>query len=353
MDIETPPETWITALTEQGARLALQIKKHLEGSRCFLPERLDYMDASAEYFKKFQEIAEKAFSNKKNLVCVMAAGIVVRTIAPLMQGKDVDPAVVVMDEKGKFVISLLSGHLGGANELAVRVAAITGGTPVITTATDVNDLPAIDLWAKKRGLAIENLSAIREINLAFLEKRVVGLIDLDGRFAPELKILKGARINEVNIDRVYQWKGPGIYIGCETLTPGAGWLILRPRSLVLGIGCNRGTTALEILEFIHGTMKAHHLSPKCIGLMATIDAKKDETGLIRAANELGVEIKWFTVEELRKITVPNPSETVIHHMGTPSVCEAAAIKAAGSGKLLLPKKKSPNVTLAVAKASYM
>ena len=126
-----------------------------------------------------------------NLVCVMAAGIVVRGIAPYLKGKDTDPAVVVVDEAGQFAVSLLSGHLGGANDLARRVAKLLGGTPVITTATDVQGLPALDVLAVEHGLIIENLAGVRPIHMALLEGRPVRLVDPEGFLSGELSRLSG------------------------------------------------------------------------------------------------------------------------------------------------------------------
>ncbi len=147
----------ILALTPQGAALARRLSRELPGaSPCLPPAQAGEPGDSP--FSRLSEVFREAFAQGENLVCVMAAGIVVRGIAPYLQGKDTDPAVVVVDEAGQFAVSLLSGHLGGANELARRVAKLLGGTPVITTATDVQGLPALDSLAVEHGLIIENLA---------------------------------------------------------------------------------------------------------------------------------------------------------------------------------------------------
>ena len=142
-------------------------------------------------FSRPADAFREAFAKGHNLVCIMAAGIVVRSIAPSLKGKDTDPAVVVVDEAGRFAVSLLSGHLGGANELARRVATVLGGTAVITTATDVHGLPALDLLAVAEGLTIENLAGVRLIHMALLEGRTVRLVDSQGCFIRRIIGLSG------------------------------------------------------------------------------------------------------------------------------------------------------------------
>ena len=153
-------------------------------------------------FHKLAQAFQEAFAGNDNLVCIMAAGIVVRGIAPYLQGKDTDPAVVVVDEAGQFAVSLLSGHLGGANDLARRVAKLLGGTPVITTATDVQGLPALDVLAVEHGLIIENLAGVRPIHMALLEGRPVRLVDPEG-------FLSGAIIRLSGVIQVRPRPGPG------------------------------------------------------------------------------------------------------------------------------------------------
>jgi len=305
----------------------------------------------ATAFSSLKKVFQQSFQNRCNLVCIMAAGIVVRSIAPFLQGKDQDPAVVVVDEGGRFAISLLSGHLGGANELAREVAAIIGGTPVITTATDVQGLPAFDVLAPKLGLRIENLSGVRLIHMALLAGEPIQLVDKDGWLSEALAGYdNGLFIEEEDLETALTRSNPTVYVGERERSWPERWLRLRPRSLVLGMGCNKGTETAEILELIRRTFEQEGLSLSSIQALATIAAKKEEPGLLEAAQRLGVELLWFTAEELQEIDVPNPSAVVARHMGVSSVCEAAALRAARTGQLLIPKCKTANVTLAVARA---
>ena len=200
-------------------------------------------------FHKLAQAFQEAFAANDNLVCVMAAGIVVRGIAPYLKGKDTDPAVVVVDEAGQFAVSLLSGHLGGANDLARRVAQLLGGTPVITTATDVQGLPALDVLAAEHGLIIENLAGVRPIHMALLAGRPVRLVDPEGFLSGALSAYPELFRLDPDLDRALTGPGPTVYAGFRERDWPPDWLKLRPRNLVAGMGCHRGTPAEEFVEF--------------------------------------------------------------------------------------------------------
>jgi cobalt-precorrin 5A hydrolase len=340
----------VLALTPQGAILAREICRGLAGARCWLPRGQAGGDPGIKAFDHLAPVFQEAFQRREDLVCVMAAGIVVRSIAPYLQGKDTDPAVVLVDEAGKFAISLLSGHLGGANDLARRVAQILNGTPVITTATDVRGLPALDSLAAQRGLIIENLDAVRQVHMALLSGRPVRLVDPDGYLTDLLKETPGLFIGENDLDAALTGDAPGVYAGFRERAWPPGWLILRPPNLVAGMGCHKGTPAQEILDFLQRIFRQERLSLASLKALATIEAKKEEPGLRQAAVKLGVEFIWFTKEELQEITVPHPSAQVARHLGVLSVSEAAAMKAGGA-ELVLAKVKDANATLAVARAA--
>ena len=302
----------------------------------------------AQSFGSFSSLLTEAFEAKHPLICIMATGIVVRRLAPLLQGKDVDPAVVVVDEGGRFAISLLSGHLGGANKLAHTVGKLIGATPVITTATDVQGLPALDVLGPRLGLHLENLQAVKEVHMALLRSQKVILVDPENVLQEILS--DNRKLFELipeTLDSM-QKPGPAVYVGNREYSWPEGWLRLRPKNLMVGVGCNKGTPAEEILELLDSTFKQYQLSLQSLHTLATIAAKKDEPGLKSVVERLGVNFTWYTKEELQQIQVPNPSEKVERHMGVASVCEAAALKAARAKELLVPKQKTANVTLAIA-----
>jgi cobalt-precorrin 5A hydrolase len=340
----------IVALTPQAAALARELSRSLPGSRCWLPGDLAAGDPQVSVFDRVFTVLREAFQEGENLVCFMAAGIVVRGIAPHLRGKQIDPAVVVVDEAGKFAISLLSGHLGGANELAKQVAQILNATPVITTASDVQGLPALDLAAARAGLAIDNPAAVAQVQMALLSGLNLRLVDPDGYLADLPGDYPKMFICEKNLDKALARGWPGIYVGFRERAWPRHWLVLRPRNLVIGMGCHQGTPATEILEFIKDTFKKERLSLASLKALATVEAKKDEPGLQMAAASLGVEFIWFSKEALQPVQVPHPSPQVERLMGVASVSEAAALKA-GGGDLLLPKQKGANATLAVARVA--
>ena len=341
------PTIRVAALTPGGAALARRLARELPGAQVFLPHHLAVPPEEVP-FARIAEVVAAAFAQREPLVCIMAAGIVVRSIGPHLQGKDQDPPVVVVDEAGQFAISLVSGHLGGANDLARQVAAITSGAPVITTATDVAGLPAFDVLAGRLGLIIENIAAVREVHAALLQGRTVQVVDPEDVLNESLAAYPDLFHCEGEMDKALAGAGPTVYVGCQERSWPAHWLILRPRRLVAGLGCHAGTPAGEILALITETFQEEGLSLKCLKSMATIEARKDEPGLIGAARQLGVEFLWFSRKDLEGITVPHPSPHAAQHLGVASVSEAAALKGAG-GELVVGKRKGKNATLAVAR----
>ncbi len=321
--------TRVVALTPRGGALARNLCQELPQAGCWLPRTLAAGDSKVQTFDRVATVFQEAFQQGENLVCIMAAGIVVRGIAPHLTGKDKDPAVVVVDEAGRFAISLLSGHLGGANELARQVAQILKATPVITTASDVQGVPALDLAADRVGLAIEDLSAVSQVQMALLSGLKLRLVDPDGYLAHVTAEYPEWFVHENHLDTALSGGWPGVYVGFRERAWPKQWLVLRPRNLVAGMGCHKGTPAAEILSFIKNTFKKERLSLASLKALATIEVKKAEPGLKEAAARLGVEFIWFTKEELQDVKVPNPSQHLVRLVGVVSVSEAAALKAGG------------------------
>ncbi len=340
----------ILALTPKGAAVARRLVQGLPEARCYLPRTLTGEAADDLAFDRLTEAFRGAFEEGENLVCIMAAGIVVRGIAPYLKNKAADPGVVVVDEAGRFAVSLLSGHLGGANDLARRVAAVLGGTAVITTATDVQGLPALDVWALAQGLTIENLPEVRAVQMALLRGQPVRVADPQGFLDDLVSAYPELFTSESDLDQALAESGPAVYAGFRERPWPPEWLRLRPRNLVAGMGCHKGTPASELLDFIKLTFRQEELSLLSLKALATIEAKKAEPGLQQAARSLGVEFLWFTAADLEAVAVPNPSPRVARHLGVMSVSEAAALKAGGV-ELIVPKRKGANATLAVARVT--
>jgi cobalt-precorrin 5A hydrolase len=336
----------VWAITPQGVSLAERIAAELPKVKLFVTEKLETQARAAVRFDALPEAVARHFRTCAGHVFIMATGIVVRVIAPHILKKTEDPAVVVVDDRGRYAISLLSGHLGGANDLARRVAAAVGAQAVITTATDVNEVPAIDMLAKRQNLCIENPQAIKTVNMALLIGEPIEVHDpfgvLADRIPNAVPLMPGSGAHSARV-----------YVDDRTQGTPAVALVLRPRSLVAGIGCNRDTDAGEIRELLLGTLRESGLARESLKALASIDLKANEPGLIALAEELAVPVEFFGRDEIGRVEddVLNPSAAVEKHIGVKSVCEAAAILASRGGALIVPKRMTRNATVAIARVS--
>jgi cobalt-precorrin 5A hydrolase len=335
----------VWAITPNGAALADRLAAAFPNAAVFGSARLERLPKSAVRFGSLKEAVAVHYRRYGGHVFIMATGIVVRTLTGLLVHKTEDPAVVVVDDRGTFAVSLISGHIGGANRLAEQVAAVIGAQPVVTTATDVNGAAAIDLLAAEMGLTIENPSAIKTVNMALLTGSPVAVHDPLGLLAgcfPAAAAGGGA--------------GAAARVWVDDRSEGAppDALVLRPSSLVAGIGCNRNTEAAEIRELLFGTLEAAGLAVACLNCLASVDLKLDEPGLAALARELGLPLQFFSREAIGAVEdeVPTPSIAVANHIGVKSVCEAAAILASRGGSLIVPKRSSRNATVAVARINF-
>ncbi|MBI5642123.1 MAG: cobalt-precorrin 5A hydrolase [Deltaproteobacteria bacterium] len=338
-------------VTEAGYLLAKRLERGYEWVRAYSPGELKGGG--------LKRLAAKAFKEKSAILFISASGIAVRTIAPLIKGKDKDPAVMVMDEKGRFVVSLLSGHLGGANALTKKMAAFFKSTPVITTATDINNLPCVEEIAKRLSCAVEDHKKIKAINSAILKGAAVTVIDRNkDRLAAARK--RYARIKNFRFSLKFPAKpsdGAFIFISSvleevpENLKDNT--ITLRPGELVVGIGCRSGVSVKEVGEAVNEALRSAMLSPLSIKKIATIDIKKDEKGLVGFAKKIGAGLGFFSADELCKIKFPSKkSKFVLKTTGAGGVSEPAALISAGVRKVCLKKKKLGRVTVAAAREPF-
>jgi cobalt-precorrin 5A hydrolase len=342
----------VIAITRNGVNLALQIQAGLPGSVCYVPSKYRFAVAlGAMGFERLRAVVPIIWSQYRSLIFIMATGIVIRQIAFLLKHKAQDPAVLVLDERGQHVISLVSGHLGGANRLAETVARITRGRAIITTASDVQNRPAIDLIAQELGLEIENYEMLSSVAHSLLEDEPVWVYDPQRRLELHLESRSNTvRLDEKEMAPGLDREGVGIWVS-EYLTPeGLQCLILRPRNLVVGVGCNRNTAADEILDFLRSEFRREGLAVSSIRNLATVDIKSDEKGILEAGRLLGRPVLFYSRPDIQKMAVPNPSNAVLAHIGVESVCEATALLSSRSSELIVPKQKNANVTMAVARA---
>ncbi|MFB6637738.1 precorrin-3B C(17)-methyltransferase [Streptomyces chartreusis] len=264
------------------------------------------------------DAVRRAFAECEQLVCFLATGAVVRLIAPLLGDKTADPGVVCVDEGGRFAVSLVGGHGGGANELAREVGELLGAEPVVTTATDAVGVPGLDTL----GLPVEG--DVAGVSRALLDGEPVALRAEVAWPLPPLRAgAEGSYTIRVT-DRLVE--------------PGEREVVLRPPSLVVGVGASRGAPADEVLGLVESALRDAGLSPASLAELATVDAKADEPGIRETAERLGVPLVTHSADELAVVEVPNPSDAPLAAVGTASVAEAAAL--VGGGELLVPKRKS-------------
>ncbi len=344
----------VWAVTPRGADLACRIAASFPDAEVYLSATLKIQGVSGIFFDRLSERLSAVFTAYTGHVFVMATGIVVRAVAPLIQQKTLDPAVVVVDETGRHAISLLSGHIGGANLLTRKVAQTVGADPVITTATDVNRLPAVDVLAAEADLVIENPQAVKAVHMALLCGEKITCHDPFGLICRHFRTWIESDSGTENPKGETGINPPGIYVSDVQAALAPDILVLRPKSLVAGIGCNRNTPMAEIKACLERVMERFNCAPRSLGALATIRIKDDEVGLLALAQALKVPLIFFDKTELDRVEgITDPSSTVEKYVGVKSVCEAAAILGAGQGKLIVSKQKTRNVTVAIARRSSM
>lgn len=320
----------ILFLTDGGGITANKLKNKLKAD---VFGKNDFNDGLYKF-------TEEIFHKYDGFIFVMAVGIVVRSIAPLIKNKNIDPAVVVMDEKGMFAISLLSGHIGGANELASQVAVITGGTPVITTSTDINNVIAFDIFANENNCYIENISNLKYISSDIVNGKKVGLF-LDYKCnenLPDYLSLNKSENNNVIISNK-----------SKIINTGDGnYLLLRPRNIVIGIGCKKNTLKSDIEFAINDLLLKSNISIKSVLGMASIDLKKNEKGIIEYCDSNSIRFVTLSSEILSKVEHEfSVSSFVKKHTGAGSVAEACAVYGFKKAELICGKTVYKGITLAL------
>lgn len=335
----------VFSFSVRGAELSKRIGKYLEGIGYAVRLQTVSKYAAAvgleEMLPNHNEACKAAFKDCQTIVFVGATGIAVRTIALYLISKVVDPAVVSVDERGSFVIPLVSGHIGGANELSRCLAAYLGGIACVTTATDVNGLFAIDEWAARNHMAICSMKAAKDFAAALVDKQRVGLY-MDSAFTVEGSL-------PVNVERDLSLPiGMAVTLDRE-LNPFPNTVRLLPCIVHLGIGCRRNTPLENIENLVLPALNKLRLDMRSIAGIASVDLKKDEQGLLAFAAKYKLSANFYTAVELEDVKGNfTPSAFVQSVVGVSNVCERSAVKDSGGGRLLLPKTSLNGVTLAIA-----
>jgi cobalt-precorrin 5A hydrolase len=299
-------------------------------------------DALLPLEESIRNFTGKSFGNSHAIVFVGAAGIAVRAIAPFLKSKARDPAVIVINETGEYVIPILSGHLGGANRLSEIMAGFLGGKAVITTATDINGVFPVDVWAKENALYIENIGSIKHVSAALLNKEKIGFRcdfpvdgELPGFFTYETA---NSGICIINLDSIFMDKPPF-----------RNTLFLRPKQYVAGIGCRKGIAAEHLEEVFLEALQKKNIPWNLVCSIATIDIKKEEEAIIKLCEKYGYEFEAYTKDELLQAKGNfSSSEFVRSITGVDNVCERAALLASNHGVSVLEKTSNSGVTVSIA-----
>jgi cobalt-precorrin 5A hydrolase len=335
------PELAVVALTPWGTALAQRLVAALG--------RGEVVPVAGSV----RETLHDLFTAGRPLVCIMALGIVVRILGPLVRGKEDDPPVVVVDDAGRFAVSVLGGHVAGANQLAHDVGRAIGALPVITTGSDALGLPAIDLIGREWGWTVERKENLARVGAAVVGGKTIGVYQEAGRQDWWQAFGEWPK----SFQWVCTWPPQGQWAGLLAITdrwlPGANqWpvVVYRPRTLVLGVGCRRGVPADEIETLFQYVCQSRGFSPLSLWAVATADIKAHEPGLREFAEQHRVGLHSYSVAELAAVpNLPTPSEKVRAKVGTRGVAEPAAMLAAGATSLLMPKYRGQRITMALAR----
>lgn len=379
--------TAVVAISRPGSELARALLPHLHGGATLFLDRRFALEG--EHCTVFDlpagPLVRRLFASHQRLVLFMPVGAAIRLLAPELQHKHRDPAVVCVDDAGQFAVSLLSGHVGGADDLALQVAGALGGTPVVTSASHATGKLAIDLLGRDFGWKLEaDPVTITRASAAMINDEPVGLYQGTG----ETGWLPVANPLPTNLT-VHPTLEALASSGCaaallvsdsstiaaeySALDPETPVVVYRPPSLVAGMGCRRGASLEELEGLLKGAFEQNGLSLQCLSCIATAEIKKDEPSLLELARTMGVSLRCFSIDELNavfedtpeELPVPaglaqqrergfpaTPSNTPRRLAGVWGVAEPASLLASGSTRLLVAKQKSASATIAVARRVY-
>lgn len=340
----------IVAITDAGARLVRRIAARAGDCTIYLPERLREKDGGHYFEAPLGEVLPELFARHLQLVCLLPMGVAVRLLAPHLRGKALDPAVVVMDEAGNFAVSLLAGHGGEGNALARKMAGITGGRAVVTTSADGDGPPTWDEAARQAALVLEPPANLKHLNDKLLRGDRIALVDRRGRIAHHFLEVPGVELAET-FSAALNGGAAGMVFVTHRLVPNLdrlpNLLLLRPRDLVLGIGCSRNVSAGEIERAVLWELERAFLAPASVACLATSAEVAEEPGLREFARRFELPIECHGAATAGAGTL-SPAARPLPIAGGMGDCEAAALLSSRGGRLLVAKKKHGQVILALA-----
>ncbi|MDH3695901.1 MAG: cobalamin biosynthesis protein [Nitrosopumilus sp.] len=345
-------KTSVLAITKNGVSIGQNLKRLFPSWSIFAPAKFSNGDNEIIWYStSTSEKIVELFKNNNALVCLFSLGAVIRLIAPHLKDKKTDPAVIVIDDKTNFVISVLSGHIGGANELTQEIAEKIGALPIITTAADVNKTIAVDLVGREFNWKIDDDSTVTKISAHMVNEESIGVFQQVGKKNWYKELPKNVAIYDT-LEDLKKSNSKGHLIISDRIIDDEivnESVIYRPPSLVVGVGLHWDTTKETIRNGIEHCLEKFKLSSKSIAKLVSIKKPQDVQGLIDVGKEMGIPVEYVNREDLAEVSAPNPSETVKKFEGTASVSEAAALKVS-AGELIVEKQKfPPNLTIAIAR----
>jgi cobalt-precorrin 5A hydrolase len=352
-------KTAVVAITKHGIVIARKIKDSLPEAEIYAPIKHSDSGPDINWFdKQTTQVVANLFKTYDALICIFSLGAVIRIIAPFLVDKKTDPAVLVIDDKANFVISTLSGHLGGANALTRLIASYLNSKPVITTAADVNETIPVDLVGKNFGWIIENYQNVTKISAFMVNEEKIGLYQEAGEknWWDATSLPQNVTVTK----ELYELKSTnfkGALIISDKIIADPVILeksvIYRPKSLVVGIGLHRDTSKDIIENGILTVLKDKQLSFKSIRNISSINKEGKIKGLQEFLEQYKIPVEIYDKGKLSQVSVPNPSKTVQKFEGIPSVSEASSILSSNNGELIVPKQKfPPNLTVAVSRVKF-
>jgi len=331
----------VMAFTSKGYVLAEKIAELLASDTNIYSNA--GFNVSAHRVSKLKEFVPEVFKKGNTLIFVGSAGIAVRGIAGLIKDKTTDPAVIAVDELGRYVIPILSGHIGGANLFAEKLSGLIQAVPVITTATDINKIFSVDTYAIKNRYAIKNPECIKHISAALLDRQEIGLhtpFEICGKL-PEGIVVKPHGSTGISIDTIDTDDG---------IIPFTQTLKLMPKCFHVGIGARRNIAFDTLRDYFLETLSKNSIPVSCVGSVSSVDLKKDEEAIIKLAETYGIDFLTYSAEQLKIYEhLFEQSEFVKKTTGVGNICETAAYISSKKGGIIAGKRAGNGMTIAVAK----
>jgi len=357
--------TAIWCITKHGLGIGKRLHEGFPSAQFYVPRKFeDKAEFPAMFYDELlSKVIGKVFHDYDNHIFVISLGAVIRMVAPYLKDKKIDPAVVVVDDQARTAISALSGHVGGANEFTERVAKVLKCQAIITTASDTGKTIPVDILGKEFFWEIDDHSYVTPVSAAVVNEEPVAFVQECGEsdwwnrpvpLPSHIKLFRSLDEIQNKDDFTAYLIVTDRLIDKEIESFKSKVVLYRPKTLVLGTGCNSNTPLEEVKEGIEETLRHAHLSIKSLRSFASIERKKEEPAYVALQKEWKIPFVFYSKEELNTLeNLPNPSDVVKKFVGSPGVAEPAAMLAANNENLIVPKRKFANMTAAVSRVPFV